>query len=454
MRINPNIFKAYDIRGKFPAEVNEKIAELVGNATAQFLCQKSRKKQVKILVCRDVRVSSKQIKDSLIKGVINQGSEIVDIGIGTTPFFNFLVSTLKPDGGIMLTASHNPPDFAGFKIRGAGGKPISLGAGLEKIRKIVIARKYSQTQHLGKVNLAPEESLRLKYLDFLSRGISIGKLQAVIDAGGGSASLFLPQLLAKFPDLIYKPLFFEPDGTFQRHPPNPLLKEAQQFIQKELARGIFQFGAIFDGDGDRVVFFDEQGNPVRAEYIFALFAAEALKKEKGLSFVVPINSSKAVREYIEENGGKIKISRVGYTFIRGAMQKNKAPLGVEMSGHFYFKKLFFNDSGLETWLRLAGLLSKTMRPLSQLVKPFERYVSSGEKNFPVKDKKTLLARVKKFYREGKISLLDGVTFEFPDWWFNLRPSNTEEIIRLVVEAKNKELFEEKLKELEGLIKNR
>jgi len=146
MRINPNIFKAYDIRGKFPTEVNEKIAELVGNATAQFLCQKSRKKQVKILVCRDVRVSSKQIKDSLIKGVINQGSEIVDIGIGTTPFFYFLVSTLKPDGGIMLTASHNPPDFAGFKIRGAGGKPISLGAGLEKT---ILAGKSARNSDLA-----------------------------------------------------------------------------------------------------------------------------------------------------------------------------------------------------------------------------------------------------------------------------------------------------------------
>lgn len=424
----------------------------MGNATAKFFCQKSRKKQMKILVCRDARISSKAIKGPLVKSIIEHGDEVIDAAIGTTPFFYFLMRVLKPDGGIMITASHNPPEWAGFKIRGRNGSPVSLGTGLEQIKKSAVARKYSKAKTAGMVTMLPGD-WRNKYLDFLAEDIKIGKLRAVVDAGGGSAGLFLPDLLNKFPAVIYKPLFFEPDGSFQKHPPNPLLPEARQFVQKELARGIFQFGAIFDGDGDRVVFFDEKGNGVNPEFIFLFFALEELKKNPRSKFALPVDASKNIREVILEKGGKIKLCRRGYTFVKRAMQEADSPLSVEKSGHFFFRKFSYDDSALLAFLRLANFLSQSRRPLSQLVKPLGRYFSPPEFSFPTKDKTTAMARVKKFYKNAPMSLLDGVSVEFSDWWFNLRPSNTEEVVRLVVEAKNEKLFKEKLKELEGLIKN-
>jgi len=209
---------------------------------------------------------------------------------------------------------------------------------------------------------------------------------------------------------------------------------------------------VFDGDGDRVIFFDEKGRALRPEIIFGLFAQEHLKKHSSAWFVMPINTYKGVREYLQEQGAKIQLSRIGYVFMQQAMKKRKATYGVELSGHFYFKEFFYDDSALLAFLKLASLLSKTKRPLSWLVKPWERYISSGEINFPVKDEKAVLDRIKRKYRGAKISLLDGITVEYPDWWFNVRPSHTEPLVRLVLEAKDQNLYEQKLREVESLIK--
>lgn len=465
MKVNPNIFKVYDIRGKYPSEVNEEIAKRVGNAVVQHLSQKLHKKRLKILVCRDVRKSSSSLRDALVKGAVWTGAEIIDVGIGTTPYFYFLMRHLKPDGGIMVTASHNPAEYNGFKIRERGGKPIGAGTGLEKIRSLASKSFKGRLDNLEVINYENHED---SYLNFIAKGITIkNPIKAVVDAAGGSTAYFLPRLLNKFPNLIYKPLFFEPDGTFKTHPPNPLLPESQRFVKEELKRGQFRFGAIFDGDGDRVLFFDENGGLVRSEYILGLLAEEKLKKYPDRQFVLPVNTSKGVREYLGEKGAKIQLTKVGYAFMAPAMIKKKAEYGAEVSGHFYFRSFFYNDSALLALLKLASLLSRTHRSLSQLVRPFERYISSGEINFQVKDKKAVLRRIKGFYskRPGrehlpgrpkyagpKISLLDGITVEYPDWWFNIRPSNTEPLMRIVVEAKGKQLYEEKLKEVEKLIK--
>jgi len=451
-KFNPDIFKAYDIRGKFPEDVNEEIAERIGKATAIFLSRKLRKKRLKILVCQDVRLSSERLKNAVVSGIIVQGNDVFDAGIGTTPFFYFLMSTKNFDGGIMVTASHNPPEYNGFKIRGKRCVPISMGTGLEKIKNLV-NRKFENVKEPGSKIMLDLAKLRKEYIDFLSRGVSIGKMSAVIDASGGSACFFLPELLNKFPQLIYKPLFFEPDGSFRKHSPNPLLKDAQKFIKKELERSKFKFGAIFDGDGDRIIFFDEKGNHIPSEFIIGLFADEELKKNPRSWFVLPINTSRGVHEYIAEKGGRIKLSRVGATFVHEAMVKAKASSGGELSGHFYFKDFYYNDSGIFAWLKLADILSQTHKPLSHLIEPLNRYINSGEINFNVKDKKAVLKRVlSKYKKTARISLLDGITADFEDWRFNIRPSNTEPLIRFVLEAKTKELFEEKIKELRVLIK--
>lgn len=452
MKINPDIFKTYDIRAKFPKEVNTAVAELIGNTAALFLAKKSGKKKVKILLCRDVRASSPVLFQSLSNGIVAQGSDVLDAGVGTTPFFYFLMQKIRPDGGIMITASHNPAAYNGFKIRDKNNNPVSLGAGLEIIKKLVLRQKKQWARMEGKY-------LQLKndydnYIKFLTAGFSINKIKTVIDAGGGSAVFLLPKLMDKFPQVLYKPLFFEPDGTFKKHSPNPLLPVSQKYIKEELKKGGYRFGAVFDGDGDRVLFFDEKGETVRPEYIFALLVGEFLKRHPKSTFIMPVNTSRAVREYIKEQGGIIKLSPVGYTYIRPLMKKFRAPLAVEASGHFFFKKFFYNDSALLAWLELTSFLSKNPRPLSQMIKPLERYFSSGELNFKIKDKKGAILRLKKHYKRGKIKLLDGISVDFPDWWFNIRPSNTEPLIRLVMEAKSENLLNIKLKEVESIIKGR
>lgn len=450
MKINPSIFKAYDIRGKYPAEINEEVAEKVGRATAIFISKKLRKRKTKIIVCSDVRLSSPILKDAVIKGIISQGSDVEDVGIGTTPYFYFLMRHLSPDGGLMVTASHNPAEYNGFKIRARGGVAVSSGSGLEEIKKIVISEMgLKSTRDTGFITSAGY--FREEYIKFIIRGISIKKINAAIDASGGSTAYFLPRILEKFPEITYKPLFFEPDGSFSKHPPNPLLEKSQEFVKGELRSGKFKFGVIFDGDGDRAVFLDEKGNVLKSEYVFGLLAEEILQKNPGTWFVLPVNTSKGVRDYLKERGGKVKLSRIGYTFMQEAMKNTKAQMGVELSGHFYFKDFFSDDSALMAFLRFAAFLSRNPRPVSQLVKPFETYISSGELNFEVQDKKEVLNRIRKFYQSGKISVLDGITVEYKDWWFNVRPSNTESLIRLVLEAKTQEMFEDKLSEVRGLI---
>lgn len=450
MQINPTIFRAYDIRGKFPTEISEQTAEKIGRATAIFLSQKQRKDKLVMLVCRDVRGSSPALKDALVRGILSQGSDVIDVGIGTTPFFYFLTHTEDIDGGVMITASHNPVEYNGFKIRGKGGKAVGAESGLKDIKKI--AEKDSGRSIESGTLLLPKTDYKSKYIRHISKGVNIASpLSAVVDAAGGSTAFFLPDLLNQFPNIEYKPLFFEPDGSFKKHSPNPLLEDSQKYIKKELQNGKFRFGAIFDADGDRVLFLDEKGRAIRQDFISALFAQKELKKNPGASFVLTVNTSKGVRETIRENGGKIKLSPVGYTNVEKNMRESNAVLGVELSGKLYFRDFFFDESGLLVFLRLAEILASTPRSLSQLIDPLERYVTSPEINFEVKDKSSVLAGIKKHYQKAKISVLDGLTAEFPDWWFNIRPSNTEPLVRLVLEAKTQKLFDEKIKEVKRLI---
>src|SRR3989338_2813008 len=411
MRINPCIFKAYDIRGKYPTELNEMAAEKIGHALAVYLSKKYRARGLEILVCRDLRISSAPLRAALAKGIISTGCNVIDGGIGTTPFFYFLMHKIKPDGGVMITASHNPKEYNGFKLRGRGDIPILGGTGLEKIVALTQRTHVKSTAPKGSVLLCKD--YRDDYVKFLGHGITIpNRLRVVVDAAGGATSLFLPRLLSRFSNFIYKPLFFEPDGSFKRHLPNPFLPDAQ------------------------------------------VYAKEQLKTLPGSWFVFAANMSKNAWEYIQERGGKIRISRVGYVFMQGAMKKTSALIGSEISGHYCFKDFFNDDSALLAFLRLADLLSRTKRPLSQLIKAVERYVTSEEMNFSVQDKGTVLKRVQDFYQDGKISRLDGISVDFPDWWFNLRPSNTEPYIRLVMEAKTQEMYDEKMKELERIIGKR
>lgn len=453
MSFNPHIFKAYDIRGKYPAELDEDTAKRIGNAHAVFCARQSKKEKVTILLCRDIRLSSPALHHAMIEGITESGSRVIDAGIATTPLFYFLVHMVKCDGGIMITASHNPAEYNGMKMLGKAGASIAEGTGIEKIRDAVIAKTYSKGKEFGTIE-TPEDR-RKEYADYLVKKNTVKEIRVVVDACGGAPTYVLPAVLEKIPSVIYKPLFFEPDGSFKKHSPNPLDPKAQRFVTAELRNGSYAFGAVFDGDGDRIVFFDEKGNRVLSEFVAGLFVDAYLKKEKGAVLVLPPNTSRGVREYIVERGGRIKLSRVGYALIQPVMKKIKAPFGVEISGHFHFREFFYRDSGVLALIKLAEILSHTARPLSQLVVPMQRYITSGEVNFSVHDKETVLEAIETHYRElrdAKISKVDGVSVDFPDWWFNIRESNTEPLVRLVLEAKTKELFTKKFEEVKRFLR--
>lgn len=453
MAYSPRIFKAYDIRGKYPAELDDALAANIGNAVASYLLHAQKKKRLKILICRDVRVSSPSLRHAVARGVTEAGCDIIDAGITTTPFFYFILHTIKCDGGIMITASHNPAEYNGMKIRGKNGISVAEGCGMEEIQEMSLSGNYTLKKTPGEIVML--EDMRPQYAEFIAKKSKIKPVRAVIDACGGAAGCVLPQILGEFPNLEYKPLFFEPDGSFGRHSPNPLDADSQKYIIKELRCGKYQFGAIFDGDGDRILFFDEKGNMISSEFIGALFMDAFLAKEKGASIVMPPNTSRGVREYIAEKGGKIKISRVGYSFIQPLMKKIKAPLGVELSGHFHFSDFFFKDSGALALAKLAELVSCAEKPLSQLISPMRRYVSSGEVNFSIKNKDAAYEAAESHFQEFKnavISKIDGISVDFPDWWFNLRASNTEPLVRLVLEAKTEKLFAEKFAEVKMFLK--
>lgn len=446
--INPNIFKAYDIRGIYPSEIDEKTAERIGRAFVLFLSKKTRKKTPALVVALDVRGSSLSLKNAFIKGALAQGGNIHDAGMASTPYFYFVLEKLRAEGGVMITASHNPAEYNGLKLRGPNGEPIYIESGLKDIQKVA-SRAFAPAKAQGKFFLAKDYSQ--DYLNFISRKISIRNLKVAIDGVGGCATLYLPRLLNKFSSLAYTPLFFTPHSNFNGRSPNPLLPETQEEIKKELKKGGYRFGVIFDGDGDRAVFLDEKGDAVSADFIFLLLAGEYMKRGRKGVIALPLDTSKSVREYVGKQGWRIAPTRRGYPFVKTEMKKRHSPLSVEKSGHFFFKEFSCNDSALLAFLKLAHVLSRDRRPLSQIVRSLSQYFSAGEINFHMKDTKTVLKKIEKHFKEGKKSKLDGVMVEFPDWWFNARPSNTEPLLRLVLEARTEELYEEKLKELKKIL---
>ncbi|MBI2055764.1 MAG: phosphomannomutase/phosphoglucomutase [Candidatus Sungbacteria bacterium] len=452
MPTQPHIFKAYDIRGKYPAELDEAGARGIGNAIAAHLLRVQKKKKLTLLVCRDIRTSSESLARAAVQGITESGCDVLDAGIATTPFFYFLLHTVKCDGGVVITASHNPAEYNGMKICGKNGAAVSEGNGMEEIRDMVFAKKYVQAKTPGTIEILGD--FRREYAVFVTKKSKVLPTRAVIDACGGATTYILPEVLGRLSAFEYKPIFFEPDGTFRRHSPNPLDTASQKHIVRELRAGNYRFGTIFDGDGDRILFFDEKGGVISSEFIGALFMDQFLAKEPGAAIVMPPNTSRGVREYITEHGGKIKLSRVGYAFIQPAMRKLNAVFGAELSGHFHFRDFFFKDSGVYALVKFSEFLSGTNRPLSELIAPMKRYVSSGEVNFSVRNKDKVLAAVEAHFQEFKnavISKIDGISVDFPEWWFNMRGSNTEPLVRLVLEAKTEKLFQEKFEEVKKFL---
>ncbi|MCD5396322.1 MAG: phosphomannomutase/phosphoglucomutase [Candidatus Pacebacteria bacterium] len=456
MKINPKIFRAYDIRGVYPKEINKNVAYFVGKAFCLFLKEHYRISSPKIVVGYDARVSSPTLYKGIKQGICGAGGKILDLGFCSTPLNYFAIWHKKADGGVMITASHNPKEYNGFKLSLRKVRALSTQQGTEIIYKKILrlkktGLKQEKIEKIEKINILDD------YFSFLEKkikekGFSSQKL--IVDFSNGSTGPIFKEFSKKF-KINYKALFEKPDGNFPNHDPNPFKEGNQKFIKRYLKRGRFDMGVMFDGDGDRICFLDEKGNFIRADYILALLAIFYLKFSKSKYVVCDLRASRGIKEAIERVGGKLIKSRVGYPFIKKEMEKYKAFLGGELSGHYFWKEASFSEASLLTLLCLMKVLKFSKKPLSSLVASIAKYESSKEINFEVEDKIGKIEKLKKIYKDGKISELDGLTVEYRDWWFNVRPSNTEPVLRLTVEANTKELLEKKVKELkkaiEGLV---
>ncbi|HLF54326.1 MAG TPA: phosphomannomutase/phosphoglucomutase [Candidatus Nanoarchaeia archaeon] len=431
-------FTGYDIRGIYPTEINEELAYKAGRAITQFL------KAKQILVGRDCRTSSLSLKKSLIYGITDQGCNVTDINYCSTPMSYYAAQKMH---SLMITASHNPKEYNGIKITAKGVDEIGQHNGLQQIEKLTLACHFKEPKKRGKVNAKNILPEYVKYVRKLVNG-KYKALRILIDCGNGMAGYVVPSLLKGLP-IKYKLLYGEMDGTFPNHIPNPAIPENTADLQKEVVKGKYDLGIAYDGDCDRVFFVDEKGRRVRSEYALILFAQHEMKK--GQAMIYTVNSSRIVREKMQEMGCKAYPSRIGHTEIPLTMQKHKGILAGEITGHFYFKKFKNADSGDIGALMMLSVLSQSGKKMSELIKPFDKYATSEEINYKVKDKDTAIKRVEQAYKKQVEHRIDGISFDAGDYWFNLRLSKTENLVRLNVEAVNQKKLRQAIEWITRLI---
>ncbi|HAS81502.1 MAG TPA: phosphomannomutase/phosphoglucomutase [Verrucomicrobia bacterium] len=430
------IFKAYDIRGIYGSELTEAIAYRIGRAFATLYTPSS------VAVGRDMRPHSQPLFEALAKGLNEHGANVIDLGLCSTPMTYFGIGTLKTDAGIMVTASHNPGQYNGMKPCRANAVPISGATGIAEIEKLVLSGHFAAPAAVpGKILAHP---IAEGYAAFIRRYAHLRRpLKVAMDMANGMGIVEARALDGLF---TMDKLFDTLDGTFPNHEANPLVEETYDSLRAHVKAGQYDFGVAFDGDADRAGFVDEKGEIISMDIITALIARDVLAQEKGVIFY-DLRSSWAVREVIAEQGGTPMMSRVGHAFIKQQMRDTQALFAGELSGHYYFRDNFYTESSALAVLRVANIVSAAGCPLSELIKPIKRYFASGEINSEVHDTAAVLARINGDYRDGRRTDLDGISVEYPDWWFNVRLSNTEPLVRLNVEAKTAHLMQTKRDEL-------
>ena len=435
------IYKAYDIRGIYPEQFNETIAEQIGRAYIQFTGAK------KVVVGRDMRPHSVPLFKALAKGMTAQGADVIDIGLCSTPMSYFANARLKADGSVMITASHNPGEWNGMKLCIANAVPISGATGIADIEKIVAEQSWCKTP--ARQGTVSTYDIAKEYGEFIRKHAKLTrKLKVVVDYANAMGSYEIAGIEDLF-EII--PLYKELDGTFPNHEANPLHLSTLDALRAKVKEVGADFGAGFDGDADRCGFIDDQGEIIPMDLFTALIAQDILS-EGPATILYDLRSSWAVKECIEANGGRAVMSRVGHAFIKAQMRENDAVFAGELSGHYYFKENSTAESQGLAFIKLANLICKTGKTVTQMVKPLRKYFSSGEINSTVTDVKPILDQIRKKYADGRQFELDGVSTEYSDWWFNVRSSNTEPLMRLIVEAKTQAKMEEKRDELLKLIR--
>ncbi len=445
-QIDPSIFKAYDIRGTYPDQFNEDVAYRIARAYAQKLKPKL------VVVGRDMRTSGLSITEDVIRGLMEQGCDVVDIGMTSTPMFYHSVNALSGDAGVMITASHNPEGYNGFKMTGPQAIPSIAYVSNDELYALANAGVFESVEKQGEFK--GQVSTLDGYVEaiFKASGVKdFGGLKIVIDAANGMDGMILPHLLAKANCTVY-PLYWEVDGTFPNHEANPLKDETLDALKAKVIAEGADLGVAYDGDGDRVGFVDDKGNTVQGDIITALIAKEMLKEKPGAKIIYDLRSSWAVKEEIEKAGGIPVMYKVGHGLIKRYMREIGAYFAGELSSHYYFSNFYITDNGDLAMLKVIQLLVDEKQPLSALAGPIMRYHHSPEINSKVADVNAKLAEIKDLYKDGCQFELDGLTVEFDDWWFNLRPSQTEPLLRLNVEAKTAEALKARTQELLKIIR--
>ena len=445
--LDPKVFKAYDVRGVYPTELDEEGAYAIGRAYVEQFEPR------RIAVGRDMRLSSPTMAAETIRGASEGGADVLDLGMVGTEMVYFAVGELGLDGGIEVTASHNPKEYTGMKIVRRGALPVGGDSGLLEIRERALAG-FGESTRRGEVS---QHDVWPAYVDRVLSFVDVSAvkpLRVVIDAANGMAGVMLPPVLERLPiDAV--PYFFEPDGSFPNHEPNPLLPENRESIVAKTREEGADLGVAFDGDADRCFFVDDTGEFVPGDFVTTLLAESVLEKEPGGKVIYDLRASWAVPETVERAGGVPLVNRVGHAFIKQRMRQEGAVFGGEVSGHYYFRDFSQADSGVVPFLLMLELVSRSGKKLSELLKPLrERYFITGELNTPVPDVAVKLQELKeRFGREGTVSHLDGISVDAGDWHMNVRPSNTEPLLRLNLEARSEELMERKRDEVLSVIRS-
>ncbi len=439
-------FKAYDIRGIYNEDFNKEDAYKIGYFLPELLQADN------VLVGRDVRVSSNEIFEYLAQGIIDSGANVYNIGISTTPMVYYITAKHKFAASVQITASHNSREYNGMKISKSNAIPVGFDTGLNKLLEMIQTREIIVADKKGKI---VDYKVKSEYVEFLKTYVQdYSNLKMAVDCSNGMAGFLIKKFLAKKPIYLYEEL----DGTFPNHEPNPLVEENVADLKKAVLENSCDIGVIFDGDADRVMFVDEKGKFISPDLIIGFMGHYFLEKEGGI-VLEDIRTSKAVKEYVKKLGGKMHTWRVGRAFATPKLREIKGIYGGELAGHYYFRDFFYSDSGIMAALIVLNLLTrfkKEGKTMSELISNISKYANSGEINFKIEKKLEAMEALKDYFvaEEEPMEIMDfdGYRIEFKDWWFNVRPSNTEPYLRLLAEANSEEILKSKLREIKTIIK--
>ncbi|MCE5338514.1 MAG: phosphomannomutase/phosphoglucomutase [Methanomicrobiaceae archaeon] len=436
------IFRAYDIRGRYPDELDETTAERIGNAFVRLLGAE------RVVVGRDMRLSAASLAGAFADGAIAAGADVADAGEVSTPLLNYAIIAGGFDGGAMVTASHLPEDMNGLKLARKDAVPLSGDRGLPLLEAMVgeepVARAAGSCHKVDMLDA---------YIGKVAGFVRNPRpLTVVVDAGNGMAGPEVPLLFSRVPAWRLVPMYIEPDGRFPHHHANPLDPETTRELQDRVVVEGADLGVAFDGDADRCGLIDERGERVREDLVTGLIAEFLLEENRGATVLYDLRSSRAVPQAIARAGGRPVRSRVGHAFIKARMREEDALFAGELSGHYYYRDMGFTDNGILTMIQVLNLIAARGRPLSELIRPLDRYPTTGEINLTVSDPDLVLAALAARYRDAEIDRLDGLTVGYPEWWFNIRRSHTEPVVRLNLEADTAGLLDEKKREVLGVIR--